>query len=333
MEAKRGILLDALRGRKSLGGRNLDPAFAFVSGMGLGQIKRALRRTVGDVINNHTMTMAAGLSYNLILSLFPLLIMAAALVGYLPIPNLFDHILGTMARVIPPDSMGLVRNVLRDVISPNKGKLLSLGLLGTIWTASSGFATMIEALNVAYDVPETRPFWKTRSLAIALTFEVGLLFVLALAVMIVGPAFGGWLAGKVDLAPIFAAVWPYVRWAVSISFTVLGVEVLYFVGPNVRQRFLASLPGACVAVGGWIGLSYLLGLYFQKFAHFNKTYGTLGAAIALLVWLYWSSFAILLGAELNSELMQVGGSGKLPLKQLPPAEVTPRPAPESELAA
>ncbi len=301
--------------------------------MSLGQIKRALSRTVGDVINNHTMTMAAGLSYNFILSLFPLLIMAAALVGYLPIPNLFDQILGTMARVIPPDSMGLVRSVLRDVISPNKGKLLSVGLLGSVWTASSGFATMIEALNVAYDVPETRPFWKTRLLAIALTFEVGLLFVLALAVMVVGPTFGGWLAGKVDLAPIFAAVWPYLRWAVAIGFTVLGVEVLYFVGPNVRQRFVASLPGACVAVGGWIGLSYLLGLYFQKFANFNKTYGTLGAAIALLVWLYWSSFAILLGAELNSELMQVGGSGKLPLKQPPPAEVTPQPATQSELAA
>ena len=301
--------------------------------MGFGQIKRAVVRTVGDVVNNHTMTMAAGLSYNFILSLFPLLIVAAALVGYLPIPNLFDQILGTMARVVPADSMGLVRQVLKDVITPNKGKLLSLGLLGTIWTASSGFSTMIEALDVAYDIPETRPFWKTRGLAIALTFEVGLLFVMALAVMIVGPEFGGWLAAKVGLKPAFAMVWPYLRWGVSVGFTVLAVEVLYFVGPNIRQRFLASLPGACVAVGGWIGLSYLLGLYFQRFANFNKTYGTLGAAIALMVWLYWSSFAILLGAELNSELMQVGGSGKLPLKQPPPKEVTPRPADESQLAA
>ncbi len=301
--------------------------------MRLGQIKRAVRGTVDDVARNHTMTMAAGLSYNFILSLFPLLIVAAALVGYLPIPHLFDQILGTMARVIPPDGMGLVREVLRDVISPNKGKLLSVGLLGTIWTASSGFSTMIEALDVAYDIPETRPFWRTRGLAIALTFEVGILFVVALAVMIVGPEFGGWLAAKVDLAPVFTAVWPYLRWGVAIGFTVLGVEVLYFVGPNIRQSFLASLPGACLAVGGWIGLSYLLGLYFQKFANFNKTYGTLGAAIALMVWLYWSSFAILLGAELNSELMQVGGSGKLPLKQPPPSEVTPRPADESQLAA
>lgn len=296
-------------------------------------MKRAVVRAVDDIGKNHTLTMAAGLSFNFVLSLFPLLIMAAALVGYLPIPHLFDNILGAMSRVVPADSMGLVRTVLKDVITPNKGKLLSVGLVGSIWTASSGFGTMIEALNVAYDIPETRPYWKTRGLAIALTFEVGLLLVLALAFMILGPEFGGWLANQVHLGPVFAAVWPYMRWAVAIGFTVLGVEILYFVGPNIRQRFLASLPGACVAVGGWIGLSYLLGLYFQKFAHFNKTYGTLGAAIALMVWLQWSSMAILIGAELNSELMQVGGNGKLPLKQPPPAEVTPRPATESELAA
>lgn len=296
-------------------------------------LKKTVRRTIDDVSKNHTMAMAGGLSYNFVLSLFPLLIMAAALVGYLPIPNLFDQILGAMARVVPADSMGLVRTVLNDVISPNKGKLLSVGILGTVWTASSGFATMIEALDVAYDVPETRPWWKTRLLAIGLTFGVGLLFVLALAVMIVGPQFGAWLAGKLHLGPVFAWIWPYIRWSVAVAFTVLGVELLFFLAPNIKQRFVCSLPGALIAVGGWIGLSYLLGLYFQKFANFNKTYGTLGAAIALMVWLYWSSMAILIGAEFNSELMQVTGNGKLPLKQPPPSAVTPRPATESELAA
>ncbi len=299
----------------------------------LGLVKRAVVRTVEDVGKNHTMTMAAGLSYNFVLSLFPLLIMAAALVGYLPIPNLFDQILGAMSRIMPTDSMGLVRAVLKDVISPHKGKLLSLGILGTIWTASSGFATMIEALDIAYDIPETRPYWKTRALALGLTFMVGFLLVVALAVMIVGPEFGGWMASKVDLGPVFTFAWPYIRWGVAIGFTVLAVELLYFIAPNIRQRFLSSLPGALIAVGGWIGLSYLLGLYFQKFANFNKTYGTLGAAIALMVWLYWSSLVILIGAEFNSELMQITGNGKLPLKQPPPPEVTPRPATESELAA
>ncbi len=299
----------------------------------LKHLKNALVRAYGDVLKNHTMAFAAALSYYFVLSLFPLLIALAAVVGYLPIPNLFQHILDVMARVVPSQSMGLVRKIVASVISPSKGKLLTVGLLGTLWSASSGFSSMIEALDVAYDVPETRPYWKTRRLAFLLTFMIGLLMVVALAVLIVGPQFGGWLANKVDLGPEFVIMWPYLRWGVSTGFTILAVELLYYLGPNVKQKFLATLPGAIFGVGGWLVLSYLLGLYFQHFSSLNKTYGVLGGAIALFMWFYWSSLAILIGAEINSELVQVTGNGKLPLKQPPPAEVTPKPTSEADLAA
>jgi membrane protein len=192
---------------------------------------------------------------------------------------------------------------------------------------------MIEALNVAYDVPETRPYWHTRALAIGLTFLIGLLMVVALAVMIVGPQFGAWLAGKVHLGPVFIAVWPYLRWGVSVAFTVIAVEVLYFVAPNVKQNFWRTLPGAAVAVVGWIGLSFLLGLYFRSVAHLNKTYGTLGAGIALFVWFYWTALIILIGGEFNSELIQQTTGGRLPLKQPPPPFVKPQPPTEADMAA
>ncbi|HET8668111.1 MAG TPA: YihY/virulence factor BrkB family protein, partial [Terriglobales bacterium] len=113
----------------------------------------------------------------------------------------------------------------------------------------------------------------------------------------------------------------------------LAVEVIYFWAPNVEQRFLATLPGAIIGVIFWIGSSYGLGIYFQKFANYNKTYGILGAAMALMVWLYWSWFAILVGAEINSELVKAGGEGKLELKEKPPAAVKPRPAWEERPAA
>jgi membrane protein len=100
---------------------------------------------------------------------------------------------------------------------------------------------------------------------------------------------------------------------------VLAVEALYFLAPNVKQRFLATLPGAVLAVGCWLGLSYLLGMYFRHFAHFNKTYGTLGAAIALMTWLYWTGFAMLLGAELNAELAKISKEGKIQEKREPPS--------------
>ena len=89
------------------------------------------------------------------------------------------------------------------------------------------------------------------------------------------------------------------------------MEALYFLAPNVKQRFLATLPGAILAVGCWIAISDLLGLYFRHFANFNKTYGTLGAAIALMTWLYWIGFAMLVGAELNSELAKISSDGKI----------------------
>ena len=285
--------------------------------MRIGLVKTALTRTYTDIGRNHTMQMAAALSYYFVLSLFPALIFLSAVVAFLPVPDLFGQALGMMGRFIPPDSMGLVRRVLADVITPNRSAFLSFGILGTLWAASGGFSAAIEALNVAYDVSDDRPFWKTRPLAIALAFIIGGLLLLALAVMIVGPRFGMWLASRVHLSSLWVFVWPYIHWSVAVGFTVLAVEALYFLAPNVKQRFLATLPGAVVAVGSWVALSYLLGLYFRHFANFNKTYGTLGAAVALMVWLYWTGFAMLVGAELNSELAKISTEGPIEEKHEP----------------
>jgi len=263
------------------------------------------------------MQMAAALSYYFVLSLFPALILLSAIVAYLPVPDLFGQALAFMGRFLPSDSMGLVRRVLADVITPNRGAFLSVGLLGTLWAASGGFSAAIEALNVAYDVEDDRPFWKTRPLAVGLAFVIGALLLVALSVMIVGPRFGVWLAAKVHLSAVFALLWPYIHWSIAVGFAILAVEALYFWAPNVKQRFLATLPGAILAVACWIGLSYLLGIYFRSFANFNKTYGTFGAAAALMTWLYWTGFAMLVGAELNSELAKITREGPVQEKHEP----------------
>jgi membrane protein len=281
-------------------------------------IRSALSRTYADIVQNHTLQMAAALSYYFVLSLFPGLILLSAVVAYLPVPDLFNQTLALMGRFLPPDTMGLVRRVLADVITPNRGTFLSFGILGTLWAASGGFAATIEALNMAYEVRDDRPFWKTRPLAVGLAIVIGFLLMIALSVMIVGPRFGEWLAGRVHLTGLFVLLWPYIHWTIAAGFTILAVEMLYFFAPNVKQRFLATLPGAILAVGCWIGLSYLLGFYFRHFANFNKTYGTLGAAIALMVWLYWTGFAMLVGAELNAELAKTTKAGKLEEKHEPP---------------
>jgi membrane protein len=207
--------------------------------------------------------------------------------------------------------MQLVRSFVDNVVVPNRGTLLSFGILGTLWSASGGFASAIEALNIAYEVEEGRPFWVTRPLAIGLTFLVGVLLLIAFAVMVLGPEFGSRLAEHHKLSWLFASAWPYIHWTISFGFTVLAVEFLYFIAPNVKQRFWSTLPGAILSVASWVGLSYVLGIYFRNFAHFSKTYGTLGAVVALMVWLYWNGFMMLLGAELNCQLAKETREGKI----------------------
>lgn len=291
--------------------------------MSLGQIKRVLTGVVRNLNTNHIVSFAAALSYYFVMAFFPALITLAAIVAYLPIPDLFNTIISTMARFAPPESMGLIRRIAADVITPSRGALLSLGLIGTLWTCSSGFAEIIEALNVAYDVPETRPLWKTRLLALELLFVSGTLVTLVFAFIILGPRFGEFVAARLGLTRAFALLWPILRDIVAAGFAVIAVVGLYLLAPNVKQRFPSCLPGAILAVIGWVLLSDALSLYFHRFSHLNKTYGVLGGGVALLTWLYWSGFLILLGAELNSEIMQQCGDGTLQLKQPPLSRVKP----------
>jgi membrane protein len=181
---------------------------------------------------------------------------------------------------VPPKSIGIVRSVLKDVITPHKGVYFSVGFVGTIWAASNGVSASIEALNMAYGVDENRPFWKTRLLAIGLVFLIGVLLLTALSVLMVGPKFGQWLAARVDLSHLFVLLWPSIHWIIAVGFTVLGIEALYLLAPNGKRQFRATLPGAAFAVGAWLGLSSLLGVYFRHFQTFDKTYGALGGVIA-----------------------------------------------------
>jgi membrane protein len=276
-----------------------------------GGIKDALWRTIDAVQAKHTLQMAAALSYYFVISMFPAFLLVSAILAYLPGANPFEQVLSLMSGFVPRESIELLRKVLATVITPNRSTLLSFGILGTLWTASGGFAAAIEALDIAYEVEEARPFWVTRPLAVGLTLLVGVLLLVALAVMIVGPQFGTWLALRTNLSWLFAEAWPYIHWTVSVLFTVLAVESIYFLAPNVKQRFWATLPGSVLAVGCWIGLSYILGYYFRSFAHFNKTYGAMGAVIALMVWLYWTAFFMLVGAELNCQLAKETKKGKI----------------------
>jgi membrane protein len=259
---------------------------------------------VRDMERNHTLAFSAALAYYFVLSLFPFLILLSAVVAHLPLPDFFSQVMGLVARVVPASSMGPLRNLMKDTIFSGHSRLLTFGILFTVWSASSGFTALIDALNTAYAVTETRRYWKTRSLAVILTFSVGCLLIIALGLLLLGPG----LSARLTDAFGMGNLWPYVRWVVTIGCTVLAVELLYFVAPNVKQKFVSTLPGALIAVGGWIGLSYLLSIYFQDFSAYSRGYGSLGVALAFSIWLYWTGFLVLIGAQFNAELLHETGT-------------------------
>jgi len=179
-----------------------------------------------------------------------------------------------MSGFVPKESIDLLRRVLATVVTPNRSTLLSFGILGTLWTASGGFAAAIEALDIAYEVEEARPFWVTRPLAVALTLLVGVLLLIALAVMILGRNLErGWLYGRISRGSWRGlAVYP-LDGGGGVHRAGCGIFILS--GAEREAALLGHAPGAVLVVGCWIGLSYALGFYFRSFANFNKTYGTM----------------------------------------------------------
>jgi membrane protein len=282
------------------------------------KVKQALITIYHDIYDEHLFVFAAGLSYFFVLSLFPLLVLTASLLAFVPIPHLFEALLRLMARLVPGDGMSLVRSIIADVVGRKDSHFFTLGLVFTIWTASSGVSAAIDGLDVVYRVRETRPVWKTRPIALGLTLLAGSLLLVAVGLMVEGTHFGIWVTGRFNLNPAMLAAWRYLRWGIAVSFAILAIELLYRFGPNVKQRFRDSLPGAIVAVTLVIGLSSLLGAYFRHFESLDKTYGPLGAAIGLYIWFYLSGFAILLGAEINFLLAEMRYRGVRQPSSSPP---------------
>ena len=270
--------------------------------MTFAQGKRAVGRAVHDLVSNQTLQAAAALSYYSILSIFPALILLSAVMAHIPLPDFFSDVLVAMTRVLPRGAVPAIYGVLLAVLGANLRAWLSFGMVGTLWIISSAFDEMIDALDIAYDVTDHRPLWKTRLLAVGLSFIVGFLLICAIALIVVGPAAGGWLADRLSLSALFVRVWPLIHSAIAIAFSLFGLQLVYYLAPNVKQRFLTTMPGAVLSLAGWMGLSALLGIYFRYFGNYNRIYGTLGGIMALMTWLYWAYFIFLAGGELNAEL-------------------------------
>ncbi len=215
---------------------------------------------------------------------------------------------------MPPAAFHLVAVTIDEVTRARGGGKLSFGLLLALWAASSGVKAVGQALNAAYDVPETRPWWKVSLISIALTIVLAILIISALLIVLYGGRFGHFLAVVIHLGSAFSIVWKILQWPIALTFVFVAFGLIYRFAPNVtakprdgripstdyRRRWLS--PGVVVAVLLWLLVSLSLRLYLHFFNSYSATYGSLGALIILMLWFYMTGAAILFGGEINCEL-------------------------------
>ena len=273
------------------------------------------KRVLRHVERKHLPLVAAGLAYYFLMSLFPALILLTSVMAYLPMQDAMQKVTSFMAHVIPQQGISLIQDLL-TTITPHRTGLLSFGLITTLWLASIGAKGIISGVDIVYEVQAPRPLWVNRMLAVGLTFVVGVLLFLGVLLMLIWPAVEALLSTALPVQSFWLRIGPFVQWFLAALFTFGGIECMYLlVAPSVRSALRWTIPGALVAASMWMALSWGLGFYFHYFGQWKleRFYGVLATPIAFMVWLYWGAAAILIGAEINSNLMKLkmSASGKV----------------------
>ena len=268
---------------------------------GLSSLELA-RRVWKEVGSDQVTDRAAALSYYFVFSMFPALLFLTALLGFLPLAGVQERLLSYVHSVLPPEASRTVGRTLTEILQGNRSGLLSLGAVLALWAGSNGMASVIAALNVAYDVDERRPWWKRRLLAIVLTVAFSLYITTTLALVVFGPRLADIVGAWLDLGRPFAVAWNLVSLPLVLVCGVIGVALVYYLAPAVRMRWRWVTPGAVLALGLWLAVSFGLRVYVQYFGRYNVTYGSIGGVILLMLWLYLTSLALLIGAEVDAEI-------------------------------
>jgi membrane protein len=260
------------------------------------------RRTIVDTFRDGCPGLAAQLAFYFLLALFPALLVIISFLTYLPIDGAIAAALARLEPLLPVEVLEVVRREVDQLLHGSARGLLTLALAGALWSSSSAMTAVITTLNTAYDIEEWRPWWQTRLVAIALSLALAFFTVAALVIVVSGADLGRTMAGALSVGEVFPEIWSVLRWPIALAFVVFAIDLVYHFAPNAETRWVWVSPGSLLATGLWLLTSLGFKLYLQHVSNLAVVYGAIGSAIVLMLWLYLSGFALLIGAELNAEI-------------------------------
>jgi membrane protein len=274
-------------------------------------------RSMRNFFFEHPMaTYAAALAYRGLFGLFPFVFILVVLLGALGFPDFIDRAMDqarAQSSEYVPQQLEPVVEPAREQVQPllgmieraekhAGGNLLFFGVAVALWSDSAVALSLTEAFNVAYQVAETRRWWKQLALSLAFGPVLAIVIIVSVALMLIGPQLVGSIADVVNLDEVFVRLWGWLRFPVALLLLAVVLSVVYHFGPNTRQRYRSVVPGAALSVVLWAISSVGFSIYLAKFANYGATYGSLGAAVGLLLYLYICASVVLLGAELNAAI-------------------------------
>jgi membrane protein len=287
--------------------------------------KQFLRDLKREISEDNVFNGAAALGYYLTLAVFPAMILMITILPYLPIERVDQAIMDMLREALPGDASNMLTGVVSDVTSQRRSGLLSFSMLATLWAASSGMYAIMQQLNITYDVKEARGFIRGRATAVGLSLLFGVLVVGAFSLVVLGGVIQDWIGSTLGFSAPLLAFFAVLRWAIIVLALMLGFALIYRFGPDVEQRFAFITPGAVLGVLLLIAASLGFALYTSNFGNYDATYGSIGAVIILMLWLYIVGLVLLLGSEVNSLVEHYSAKGKQKGEKAEPSEGAARP--------
>ena len=275
-----------------------------------------LKRTFKEVGDDHLAAFAGNLTYKALFALFPFALFLLSLLGLFGSPETLGNLLDQARGVLPGSVIDFLDKQVLSLASSQAATTFTWGaiisILLALWGVSGAFRSVMEALNVVYEVEEDRPAWKVYLISLFLSLGVALLLISSLVLIVLGPQIGGAIASAVGLGAVFEVVWSIVRFPILLGVVLFAFALVYYFAPNVEQRFKWVSPGSIIAVIMWLLFSLVFSLYVNNIGSdsYSATYGSLASVAVLMLYIYYSSLIVLIGGEMNQVIEEHIPEGK-----------------------